>query len=141
MLLSSPIDPNARTILLVEDSDDDAWLFERIFNKKRVEGKIDRVKDGEQAVEYLLSHASSPHPALPTLTLLDVKLPLQSGHDVLAWIRSQPHLAHLKVAMLTSSSLEVDRSQAQQNRADAYLVKPPTFREYEKLISQVQELL
>jgi CheY-like chemotaxis protein len=64
---------------------------------------------------------------LPSLILLDLKLPRKSGIEVLEWVRSRPGLRRIPVVMLTSSKQTVDINRAYELGVNAYLVKPVNF--------------
>jgi len=108
-------------ILSVEDNSDDVLLIGTAFRKAKVSARLEFVTDGDQAIEYF---SASPGKAIPTLVLLDLKLPKKSGLEVLAWIRSQPHLKRLPIVILTSSSQHEDIDKAYDLGANSYLVKP-----------------
>ncbi len=118
-------------ILLVEDDANDVFLLERAFGRIDLEHRIVRVSDGEEAIQYLtgvaLPAADPPPGGLPSVVLLDVKLPRRSGHEVLAWIREAPELRRLPVVMLSSSREESDIDRAYDLGANSYLVKPTGF--------------
>ena len=122
MQVSSPI-------LLVEDSEDDVFLMKRALKEAGIKNPLFAVEDGEQAIAYLSGTGPftdrAEHP-LPKLLFLDLKLPLKSGHEVLAWIRKQELLKPLVVVVLTSSDEPSDVTRAYQLGANSYLVKPPT---------------
>lgn len=114
-------------ILLVEDNPDDAMLIERAIRKANLAAPLYKVEDGQAAVDYLSGtgvYADRTQHPLPTLILLDIKLPKRSGLEVLQWIRSVPQLARLVVVMLTSSREHKDIDQAYAHSANSYLVKP-----------------
>ena len=114
-------------ILLVEDNPDDAMLIERAIRKANLSAPLYKVEDGQAAVDYLSGtgvYADRVQHPLPTLILLDIKLPKRSGLEVLQWIRSVPQLARLVVVMLTSSREHKDIDQAYARGANSYLVKP-----------------
>src|SRR5215218_1570786 len=96
-----------KTLLLVEDSEDDVFLMKRAFDRANLSCAIQIVKDGDKAVDYLCGSGMYTdrfiYP-LPTLVLLDIKLPHRSGLEILQWIRSQPNLKSLPVVMLTNSN-------------------------------------
>lgn len=116
-------------ILLVEDSDDDVFLMKRTLSAAGVLNPVHVVTDGEQAVDYLAGNGAfadrSTHP-LPAVVFLDLKLPLLSGHEVLAWIRAQSALESLLVIVLTSSDEPSDLRRAYSLGASSYLTKPLT---------------
>jgi CheY-like chemotaxis protein len=115
-------------ILHVEDNADDIMLISLAFRKAGVEAKLEVVTDGDRAIEALKNGSQS----VPKCMLLDIKLPIMSGMDVLAWVRQQPHLKRLPVIMLTSSLLPDDINRAYDLGANSYLIKPPDL---ESLIS------
>ena len=116
-------------ILLVEDNEDDAFLMQRALQGAGIKNQLLIVEDGQAAVDYLSSTGKytdrTAHP-LPAVVFLDLKLPMLRGHDVLAWIRQQPHLEHLVVVVLTSSNEPHDLKEAYRLGANSYVVKPPT---------------
>jgi len=118
-----------QTILLVEDNEDDVFIFERAFKQAQIQQRLQVVCDGQEATDYFLGNgrfADRTQYPLPALVLLDLKLPLKHGLEVLHAIRSQPASADTCVIVLTSSAEERDLQRAQELRAYAYLVKPPT---------------
>jgi CheY-like chemotaxis protein len=120
---------DAQPILLIEDNEDDAFIFRRAFSQARLRHPLHAVDNGQQAMEYLSGVGRFADRAVfpvPFLTLLDLKLPLRNGLDVLEWIRAQPPLAALSVVVLTSSAEPRDLARARELGARAYLVKPPT---------------
>lgn len=119
-------------ILLVEDNEDDAFLMKRVLAASAVSLPIVTVEDGQAAIDYLGGAAPfenrREHP-LPAVVFLDLKLPFVSGHEVLAWIRSQPHLEGMIVVVLTSSGEPSDIRRCYSLGASSYLVKPLTSRQ------------
>ena len=115
-------------ILLVEDSEDDVFLFRRALEKAKITIPLHVARDGQEALDYLAGDAKfsdrSLNP-LPSLMFLDLKLPYVLGFEVLDWIRKQTLLANIPVVVLTSSPEDRDRKRAQELGAKAYLVKPP----------------
>ena len=121
---------NGKTILHVEDDPNDVLLVARAFRKAESAAAVQVVNDGEQAVDYLSgAHSFSQREQfpVPSLVLLDLKLPRKSGIEVLAWIRAQPGLKRIPVVMLTSSKQAVDINRAYDLGVNAYLVKPVNF--------------
>jgi CheY-like chemotaxis protein len=127
-------------ILLVEDDPNDVLLLERAFRRAGVAYPLSIVNDGDQALDFLLGRGKYQDRLkfpLPDLVLLDLKLPRRSGHEVLRWLRGQPGLRRLPVIVLTSSKESRDVSEAYDEGANSYLVKPPTV---ELLIHMVAQL-
>ncbi len=121
---------NALTILHVEDDPNDVLLIARAFRKAEISVKLQVVHDGEQAVHYLSgagAFAVRDEFPLPSLILLDLKLPRKSGIEVLEWVRQQEGLKRIPIVMLTSSRQPIDINRAYDLGVNAYLVKPVNF--------------
>ena len=118
------------TILLVEDEPNDVFLFERAFKKLNLSGNLQIVSDGEAAIAYLTGegkYADREKYPIPSLILLDLKLPRISGLEILSWLRQQPGLKRLLVVVLSSSKETIDINRAYDLGANSYLVKPVAF--------------
>jgi CheY-like chemotaxis protein len=118
----------AFTVLYVEDDPNDVFLLQRAFQKAGVDVALASVGDGLEAEDYLAAGARTAtarakHP-LPSLVLLDLKLPKKSGLEVLEWLRGQPDLRLIPVIVLTSSQDRGDVRRAYELGANSYLVKP-----------------
>lgn len=128
------------TILLVEDDENDVLLIQRAFRKAKLLNPTQVVRDGDEAIAYLSGdpafsgRAVSP---LPTMILLDLKLPRLGGHEVLQWLRGQEDLKRIPVVVLTSSKESVDVNRAYDLGANSYLVKPV---ELNSLIEMVKSI-
>lgn len=126
----------SRAILLVEDNEDDVFLMKRALKSARVVNNLYVVEDGQAAQDYLAGAGKfadrSTYP-IPAVVFLDLKLPLISGHDVLAWIRRQKEFDSLVVIVLTSSNEAWDVSRCYALGANSYVVKPPTTEQLEEL--------
>ncbi len=126
MLIEDPI------VLLVDDSEDDALLVRRVFERVGFAAPLRIVGDGEEVIAYLNGAGAFGDRAkfpLPTVVLLDLNLPRKNGFAVLAWIRQQPEHKRLCVYILSASSQADDIQQAYDLGANSYLVKPGTLDE------------
>ena len=126
-------------ILLVEDDSNDVLLVKRAFRKAKLNPQIEIVADGDAAIAYLTRQPpySDRELALPSLILLDLKLPCRSGLEVLEWIRQQPQLKRILIIVLTSSRENLDVAKADDLGVNSYLVKPVAFEDLVKLMAQV----
>jgi CheY-like chemotaxis protein len=119
-----------QTILLAEDNPDSVLLIQRAFRRANIPYPIQVVQDGESVILYLTGsdrYADRELYPFPSLLLLDLKIPIKSGHEVLEWLRQQPHLKRLPVVILTSSKEMSDINRAYDLGANSYLVKPVGF--------------
>src|SRR5262245_16536309 len=125
-------------ILWAEDDENDVVLFYRALKKAQFAGTVMRVRDGEEVIQYLNGqgcYADRSKYPLPSLLLLDIKMPTKSGFDVLLWKNSQPKLRDVPTVILSSSNLDCDRQTAHALGACAYLMKA-TSSEQMSLIVQ-----
>jgi CheY-like chemotaxis protein len=122
----------AGSILLVEDNEDDVFLMRHILATAGVLNPVFVVESGQDAIDYLsgsgIYQDRSRYP-LPVIVFLDLKLPLMSGHEVLAWVRGQRQLESLLVVVLTSSNEPSDVRRSYSLGANSYLMKPLTARQ------------
>src|SRR5579862_8225700 len=131
---------NTTPILLVEDSEDNVFLVRHAMHKAGITASLEVAKSGEQAIDYLAgTHKYSDwlRFPLPSIVLLDLKMPGMSGFDVLKWIRQQPGLKALRVAMLTSSDMPSEIKMAHDLGANIFLTKPV---ELERLVQIMKTL-
>ena len=128
------------SILLVDDDHNDVLLVERAMKKAGLLYPLIHRQDGEEAIDYLDGKPPysdrARHP-LPTLVLLDIKMPKMTGLDVLTWLQKQPHLAKIPVVILTASVRKEDRSEAEKLGAVGFQTKPVDFMELVKIIQDV----
>jgi CheY-like chemotaxis protein len=129
-------------ILLAEDDDNDVFFMRRALQKSQLDFALQVVTDGKQATDYLSRQENSgnreQHPP-PSVILLDLKMPFLDGFDVLTWIRAQPSLKGIPVAILTSSAEDRDRRRANELGANAYFVKPPKPETIQEIVRLIQE--
>lgn len=125
-------------LLLVEDDENDVFFLRRALQSTGASVQLHVASDGRQALDYLLGRGPyqdrTAHP-LPTLVLLDLKLPYLSGLEVLRQVRAEPSLRKLIVVVLTSSSLDSDVAQAYESGVNSFLVKPSRLEEQKELAS------
>lgn len=126
--------------LLVEDDPDQIVLIQRAFMEAKLVNPLRVVRDGAEAIDYLSGAGGfadrTRHP-LPSLILLDLRLPKKSGLEVLEWLRGDPTLKNTPVVVLTSSSERADIDKAYALGVNAYLVKPVRFADLLELVKGV----
>ena len=115
------------SVLIVEDNADDVLFIRRALRKSGIDVPVDVVGDGDAALEYLLGrgeHADRVGQPVPTLVLLDLKLPRRSGIEVLEALRTEPVRSQMVIVVLSGSSDSSDIQRAYAAGANSYLVKP-----------------
>ena len=127
-------------ILLVEDNPDDQELTRLAFDRQNFQNELLIVNDGVEAIDYLFGNAANggpePHP-LPTVILLDLKLPRIDGLEVLRRIRADPRTKTLPVVMLTSSGEEQDVAASYAQGVNSYIRKPVDFAQFAEAVRQL----
>ncbi len=128
-------------ILLVEDNRMDVELTLDAFKEARLVNTIHVACNGQEALNYLFGREKyadrGPYP-LPSLVLLDLKLPGIDGFEVLRQIKSPPVLKRLPVIILTSSKEEGDRALSYDIGANSYLVKPVSFEGFLGVVREIE---
>jgi CheY-like chemotaxis protein len=129
---------NQKVILLVEDNPSDEALTLRALKKNSVGSDVVVVRDGAEALDYLLAHRDmSDLRALPQLVLLDLNLPKIDGLEVLRRIRADERTRLLPVVILTSSGEERDLVGGYGLGANSYVRKPVDFVEFADAVRQL----
>lgn len=131
---------NTKTILLIEDNPSDIDLTKRALGKGHIVNNLVVVSDGQEALDYLFgmgAYASRDTSDLPTLTLLDLKLPKVSGLDVLRKIRAEAKTRRMPVVILTSSVEEQDMAAGYDSGANSYIRKPVDFGQFVQSVAQL----
>ncbi|MCH8108658.1 MAG: response regulator [Chloroflexi bacterium] len=133
MALSRPVE-----ILLVEDNPGDVRLTEEAFKEGKLSNNLSVAGDGVEALAFLRQegeYASSPR---PDLILLDLNLPLKSGHEVLREIKSDPAIRRIPVIILTTSSAEQDILSTYDLHANCHITKPVDLNQFIKIIQSIE---
>lgn len=113
--------PHTHPVLIAEDDADTVFLLERTLRTLGVKNPIKIVDNGDEALRYLEDDQTHKP---PRITLLDVKMPLQDGFEVLKRVRANPKLSRLPVVMFSNSGEERDINRAYDLGANSYVVKP-----------------
>ena len=130
-------DKSNRNLLLVEDDEDDAFLFAHTLEKSGLLCSLSHVTDGRLAVEFLQKAAESGDKRLPQTIFLDLKMPVFNGFEFLDWIRKQSFSPSVRVIVLSGSEHETDKQRAAQLGASAYLVKPVKVSDLQRLLHDI----
>jgi CheY-like chemotaxis protein len=131
---------DVKSILLVEDNPSDIALARHALEIAHVTNRIDVVEDGEEALEYLFKtgrHRSDPQDNLPAVILLDIKLPIVDGLEVLRALRENSKTKRLPVVIMTSSNEEQDVAKGYDLGVNSYIRKPVDFEQFANVIKQL----
>lgn len=125
---SSPV------IWIVDDDEDDQYLFEIAFKTLKPPVSVRRLNDGEELLPAL-----SQSEIKPSLILLDLNMPYLNGFEVLQQLRAEPAYKSLPVVVLTTSNHREDEAKAMELGANAFLTKPGSSGKLLMLFGQLVE--
>jgi CheY-like chemotaxis protein len=129
-------------ILLAEDDENDVFLMRRALERAGIPNPLYVVRNGQEAIDWLSGSGDfsnrEKHP-LPSVMLLDLKMPAVDGFDVLKWLRSRPDFNNLPIIVLTSSKLQEDVNRTRDLGVYDYRVKPQGFEDLVRLLDDVRK--
>lgn len=130
---------NGKVVLLVEDNSSDEALALRALRKSNMGDNVVVVRDGAEALDYLLGRDRDlpDGRAMPHLVLLDLNLPKIDGLEVLRRIRADERTKLLPVVILTSSGEERDIVSGYDLGANSYVRKPVDFIQFADAVRQL----
>jgi CheY-like chemotaxis protein len=134
------VDYDQVEILLAEDNPRDAEMTMRALRKINFLNKVHWVKDGEEALNYLLrigEYADRGVANAPKLVLLDIKMPKVDGIEVLRRIKSDENLQGIPVVVMTSSNEERDVFESYRLGVNSYIVKPVEFASFVETVAKI----
>jgi CheY-like chemotaxis protein len=129
-----------KVILLVEDNPDDEALTIRALKKNNIQNEVVVARDGVEALDYLFctgAYADRDGSLLPSVTLLDLKLPKIDGMEVLKRVRANERTKFLPVVILTSSREDQDLINGYKLGANSYIRKPVDFTQFIEAVRQL----
>jgi len=131
---------DTKIILLVEDNPDDELLTLRALAKNNIMNEVVVVRDGAEALDFLFgrgAYATRDLQVMPTVTLLDLKLPKIDGLEVLRQVRANEQTRLLPIVILTSSKEEQDLLSGYRLGANSYVRKPVDFAQFVDAVRQL----
>lgn len=128
-----------RQILLAEDSPRDAEMVLEALEQYKLANEVIHVRDGAEVLDYLHRRGdfANRNPALPSVLLLDLKMPKVDGLEVLRQIRLDAALKYLPVVVMTSSREEQDLVRSYELGVNGYVVKPVDFHEFIEAVRMI----
>jgi CheY-like chemotaxis protein len=120
-------EPEIRPVIYVEDDENDSLMLTRALYKIHSPLPLQVIRDGQSAWEFLTGQGASPRPPVPSLLLLDLKLPRKSGLELLSSLKAHETLKRVPVVVMTSSTRVDDIERAYSLGADFYLAKRADF--------------
>ena len=139
---SGPGRASSKILLLVDDDNNSPLLVRIALKALSAEPELQYVSNGLEAIHYLEGRERftdrQAHP-FPDLMLLDLKMPVLDGFDLLAWVRARPEFKPLPIIVLTNSTYSPDVTRALQLGANSFLIKPIDPDEFAKALKETLE--
>jgi CheY-like chemotaxis protein len=126
-------------ILMADDSENDLELARRAFADHKITNEFIVVHNGAKALDFLYRRGKYKDRLNedPIFVMLDVNMPLVNGIEVLTEMKADSRLCHIPVVMLTSSRHGPDVEECYRQRANAYVVKPVDFKQFDEAIRTI----
>jgi CheY-like chemotaxis protein len=131
---------NNNKIILIEDNQSDAELAKRVLQKIGNTIPIVHLEDGQDALNYFFNrdkYEEVKHDGSPVLVLLDLKLPIIDGIEVLKQLRSNPLTKNLIIVAFTSSVEESDIQKTYDLGVNSYIKKPVDYNTFLDVMKQI----
>jgi len=132
---------NSKVILLVEDNQSDIELTMRAFKRGRITNDVVVAENGREALDYLFGtgkYAVRDTAQMPTLILLDIKMPVMDGLETLKHIRANQQTRRIPVVILTSSQEEQDIAASYDLGVNSYIRKPVDFNQFVNAVKNLE---
>ena len=130
-------------VLLAEDNADDVFLIRRAFQDAKAPNPVHVVANGDEAIQYLAGQGKYTDRTafpFPALFLLDLKMPVKDGLEVLRWLNQHPEIPKkLPVVVLSSTELPNETQMAYAMDIQACIVKPIGYSELRERIRILKE--
>ena len=127
-------------ILLVEDNADHVELIMEALQNGGLMNQITVVHDGEEALDYIYRRGKylALDPPEPDFIILDIKLPIKDGFEVLREIKKNTRLKTIPIVLLTTSGTESEIEKGYKLGANSFVIKPLNFKEFTEKVKDIQ---
>jgi CheY-like chemotaxis protein len=128
-------------ILLLEDDENDVFLFKRALRKSGIPNPVHVAGDGHEGIAYMAGegkYADRVSYPLPKVIICDLKMPRKGGLDFLAWLKDHPGLTVIPTIVLTSSGEDSDVTTAYRLGANTYFIKPNNLEAMQSLVDEIR---
>lgn len=129
--------PGIPPVVLIDDEQVVGTIMRRLIGETGFRGQFLVYQDAGSALTFLAqaSAGADRHPGLiPSLILVDIRMPTVDGLEVIRWVRDHPRLTEVKLVVLSASNSQVDRDDALAAGTDYYLTKYPTAQTLKALV-------
>jgi two-component system response regulator len=129
-------------IVLIEDNPADVYLVQLALRENDVNCHMTTFRNGQEALQSLCGQETEETQIIPDVILLDLNTPKSDGFEVVARLKETPHLAHVPIAIVTSSQATSDKARTARLGVVRYIHKPSQLEEFITTVGQaVKEML
>lgn len=126
-------------ILLVDDDPMDVRLTTEALSRSKVRNVIHDVGDGRQALAYLRREGDHADATRPDVILLDLNMPVMSGHEFLAELKADEALRQIPVVVVTTSDEDEDIARSYDLQASAFVTKPIGLDQLARVVRAIED--
>jgi CheY-like chemotaxis protein len=126
--------PFERTVLVIDDDDDDLEMLQEALKTIDADHKIITAHNGLEGLEKL--NELTLHEAMPCLIVLDINMPKMDGRQTFIALKSDNRFSDIPIVIFSTSSSQLDRTFFEHHKT-AYLVKPINFTELARTASRM----
>jgi CheY-like chemotaxis protein len=120
---------NGKTVLLVEDNEDNRIVYSTILRHFGYE--VSEALNGEEGIAKARSER-------PDLILMDISIPIIDGWEATKILKADPATGDVPIIALTAHALATDRAKAEEVGCDGYLAKPCEPR---RVVAEVERFI
>ena len=126
-------------ILIAEDDEGHTSLITKNLKRSGVLNEIICFKNGQEILDFLLMKGDGPRrsPENRYVVLLDIRMPLVDGVEVLRQIKEDPELANIPVTMLTTTDDPREVEECFHLGCNNYIAKPVDYNKFVDVIKQL----
>jgi len=124
---------NPVKIVLAEDDNDDQEFFIEALNAAKIPSEVTTVENGKELVDILNDEAALK----PDIIFIDINMPVKSGKQALAEIKSDQELKAIPAIMLSTSNHPVDIEDTFNQGANLYIQKPNSLVGFVLILKKV----
>jgi CheY-like chemotaxis protein len=129
---------NAPYIALADDDDDDQEMLARRILKKHPGISFKFFKNGQEITQYLETCPSSD---LPILLIIDYKMPIQNGADVLKALQANNRYNAIRKIVWSTSGNSQYVMECMQYGAEKYFTKPTSIQQLDDIVAELDDIL
>jgi CheY-like chemotaxis protein len=123
-------------VLLVEDNEADILMLEEVLEDMGISLNLHKVRNGDEAEQYLYREHPYRDAPRPDLVLLDMNLPRKNGFELLAEIKEDDNLKSIPVVILSTSSADMDIDRGYRLHANCFITKPGNLEQFIDVIGK-----